>query len=140
MTIKDGSKVSVHYKLTVDGQVVDSSKGKDPLDYSHGAGQMIPGFEKELGGMAKGEKKSFTVSAADGYGERSDEAIQSVPKDAFKDMEELKVGMIIGVQSTDGQDFQAIVAEIGDDAVKLDLNHPLAGRDLNFEVGVMNVE
>ena len=140
MVIKDGSTVSVHYKLTVDGEVADSSEGREALKYSHGSGQMIPGFEKALTGMKKGEKKSFELSAEEGYGVRSDEAIRKVPREAFKEIDGLMAGMVVGLQSPDGQNLQAVVAALDDKDVTLDLNHPLAGKSLNFEVEVVEIE
>jgi FKBP-type peptidyl-prolyl cis-trans isomerase 2 len=140
MVIKDGSTVSVHYKLTVDGEVADTSEGREALKYAHGSGQMIPGFEKALTGMKKGEKKNFELSPEEGYGVRSDEAMRKVPKEAFEEIEGLMAGMVIGLQSPDGQDMQAVVAEVEEKEVTLDLNHPLAGKKLNFEVEVVEVE
>lgn len=140
MVIKDGSTVSVHYKLTVDGEVADTSEGREALKYAQGSGQMIPGFEKALTGMKKGEKKSFELSPEEGYGVRSDEAVQKVPREAFKEMDGLMSGMVVGLQSPDGQDLQAVVAAIDDNEVTLDLNHPLAGKKLNFDVEVVEVE
>ncbi len=140
MVIKNGSTVSVHYTLTVDGEVADTSEGRDALKYSHGKGEMIPGFEKELIGMKKGEKKNFELSPEDGYGIRSDEAIQKVPREAFKEIDGLMAGMVVGLQSPDGQDLQAVVAALDDESVTLDLNHPLAGKKLNFDVEVVEVE
>jgi len=140
MVIKNGSTVSVHYTLTVDGEVADTSEGRDVLKYSHGKGEMIPGFEKELAGMEKGEKKSFELSPEDGYGVRSDEAIKKVPREAFKELDGLMAGMVVGLQSPDGQELQAMVTGLSDKEVTLDLNHPLAGKNLNFEVEVVEVE
>ncbi len=141
MSIKNGSRVRVNYKLTVDGKVIDTSEGDRPLEYTHGAREMIAGFERELTGMNKGDKKSFTLSPEDGYGPRSKDAFQKVPKEAFKEKaDNLSVGTIIGVQASDGRNFQAIVSDIGDDDVTLDLNHPLAGKTLNFDVEILSVE
>ena len=141
MSIKDGSRVRVNYKLTVNGQVIDTSEGDRPLEYTQGAKEMIPGFERELAGMNKGDKKSFTLSPEDGYGPRNADALQKVPKEAFKEKtDDLAVGTIIGVQASDGRNFQAIVSDIGDDDVTLDLNHPLAGKTLDFDVEILSVE
>lgn len=139
MGIEQGSKVSVHYKLTVDGKQVDSSEGRDPLTFTFGSGEMIPGFEAEITGLATGDKKNFTVAPDKGYGQRRDEEVQTVPKNAFKDTEELGVGSVVAIQAPDGNHFQATVTEVGDEEVSLDLNHPLAGKTLDFEVEVVEV-
>ena len=136
--IKDGSKVAINYTLTVDGRVVDSSEGKEPLSYTQGSGQIIPGLEEQLKGLAKGEKKTVEVPPAKGYGERNDAAVQKVPRSSFKDGGDLEVGMMVSGQAQD-QNFQAKVIEVGDKDVTLDLNHPLAGKTLNFEVEVVEV-
>lgn len=140
MAIEKGSKVSIHYHLKVDGTTVDSSEGRDPLTFVHGEGEIIPGLENELVGMNVGDKKNVTVPPEDGYGEHHEEGVQKVPRQAFKDADELNVGNIVAIQAPDGQAFQATVTEIEGDSVTLDLNHPLAGKTLNFEVEVMDVE
>jgi FKBP-type peptidyl-prolyl cis-trans isomerase SlyD len=139
MTIAQGSKVSMHYKLTVDGKQVDSSEGRDPLTFTFGNGEMIPGLEEQIRGMGTGEKKSFTVTPEKGYGQRRDEAMQTVPKKSFKDLDGLKVGSIVAIHAPQGGYFQATVTNIAGEDVTLDLNHPLAGKTLNFEVEITEV-
>ncbi len=139
MPIKDGSKVSIDYTLTVDGQVVDTSEGRDPMVYTQGTGQIIPGLEKEIAKMAKGEKNSVIVSPEEGYGPHNPEAIRKVARDAFENAGELKVGGMISGEAG-GQQFQAIITEVGDSDVTIDLNHPLAGKTLNFEIEIVEVE
>ena len=139
MVIKDGSKVSINYKLTVEGEVVDSSDGKDPLTYTQGSGQIIPGLERQLLGLKVGDKKSVVVEAKDAYGERNPNAVQKVERNAFKDVDALKVGTVVGGQVS-GQEFQAIVAAIDPKEITLDLNHPLAGKTLNFEIEIVSVQ
>ena len=139
MVIKEGSKVSIKYKLTVDGNVIDSSDGRDPLAYTQGSGQIIPGLEKQLAGLKVGDKKNVVVDAKDGYGEHNPAALQKVQKNAFKDAEKLKVGSVVGGQ-VGGQDFEAVVVELDDKFVTLDLNHPLAGKTLNFDVEIVSVQ
>lgn len=139
MTIKKGSKVSINYTLKVDGNVVDTSEGKEPLSYTQGSGQIIPGLEKQLEGMKKGDKKNVTVTPQDGYGDRNPNSVQKVSKDAFQNTDKLKLGDVVG-GSVSGQKFQAVVTEIGEKEVTLDLNHPLAGKTLNFDVEIVGVE
>lgn len=137
--ITKGSKVSIHYSLTVEGQVVDSSVGKQPLTFVHGAGQIIPGLDQELGGLKAGDKKKVVVAPELGYGPRNPEAIQKVPLTAFQDAEKIKAGDVVQ-GDVQGKKFQAMVATVDKDAVTLDLNHPLAGKTLNFEIEVVKVE
>ncbi len=139
MVIKEGSKVAINYKLTVDGEVVDSSEGREPLAYTQGSGQIIPGLEKELVGLKAGDKKSVAVAPAEGYGEHNPAAVQKVPRTAFKDADKLKVGSVVGGQ-VQGQDFEAQVVALDTKEITLDLNHPLAGKTLNFEVEVVSVQ
>ncbi len=138
MGIHNGSKVSIHYTLKVDGQIVDTSRGKEPFTYVQGEGQMIPGLERNLEGLGAGDQKFIAVEPQEGYGERNSEAVQTVPRSAFKDAE-LHVGDIVQGQAG-GEDFQACIIELAGDEVKLDLNHPLAGKTLNFDVEVVSVE
>jgi FKBP-type peptidyl-prolyl cis-trans isomerase SlyD len=139
MTIKEGSKVSINYKLTVDGVVVDSSDGRGPLTYTQGSGQIIPGLEKQLAGLKAGDKRSVVVEAVEGYGEHNPDAVQKVPRAAFKEADKLKVGSVVGGQ-VGGQDFEAVVVAVDPKEITLDLNHPLAGKTLNFDVEVVSVE
>lgn len=139
MGIAQGSRVSMHYKLSVDGKQVDSSEGREPLTFTFGNGEMIPGLEEEIRDMGTGEKKSFTVAPDKGYGERRSEAVQTVSKKSFKDVEGLSVGSIVGIQAPGGGYFQATVTDIAGEDVTLDLNHPLAGKTLNFEVEITEV-
>ena len=136
--IQKGSKVTLHYTLTVDDQVVDSSRDRGPLDYVHGEGQIVPGLEEQLAGMAAGEKKTATVPPDKGYGERRADAVHKLSKAAFQDPSNLKPGDIVSGQA-DGQSFQAMVTEVGDDEITLDLNHPLAGKTLTFEVEIVEI-
>lgn len=139
MTIKNGSKVSINYTLKVDGNVVDTSAGREPLTYVHGSGQIIPGLETEITGMEKGDKKSVEVTPEKGYGQRDPRAVQNVPKTAFNEPDKLQVGGVITGEAN-GQPFQAMVTGISDDEVTLDMNHPLAGKTLNFDIEIVEVE
>lgn len=134
-----GSIVQMDYTLKVEGEVVDSSNGKKPLEFTQGTGQLIPGVEKELAGLTIGDKKDFTVSPEDGYGNVNPEAFQVVPKSAFQDAENLKVGGIVSGQKGN-QTFQAKIIEVQGDSIKLDFNHPLAGKSLNFDVAIVSVK
>lgn len=134
-----GSKVRIHYTLRVDGDIVDSSTGREPLEYQQGAGMLVPGVEAGLEGAKPGDKRSLTIPAKDGYGESDPEMIISAPRAAFASMPELKVGATVRASGPDGE-FRAIVKEITEATVKLDLNHPLAGKTLAFDIEVVSVE
>ena len=136
--IQEGSKVKFDYTLTVDGKVADTSAGRGPLEYTHGAGHIIPGLEKELLGMNVGDKKSVDVQPEEGYGKVLEEAIRRVPKEAIGGSENLKVGDMVGASNA-GHTFRAVVKEITDKEVVLDFNHPLAGKALHFDVEIKEI-
>ena len=131
--------VSIHYTLTNDdGEVLDSSAGGDPLVYLHGAGNIVPGLEKELEGKIAGEKLEVVVPAADGYGEREGPGPQSVPRSVFEGVD-VEPGMSFVVEDEDGEEMAMWVVEVGDEEVLIDSNHPLAGETLHFSVEVVGV-
>ncbi len=137
--IAAGSAVKIHYTLTVDGETVDSSRGREPLAYTQGQGMLVPGVEAGLAGMSAGEKKHLSVAAKDGYGEPDPELMLTAPREAFAQLGDLKVGSTVRASGPDGE-FRAIVSAIGETVVTLDLNHPLAGKTLEFDVEVVSVE
>ncbi|MHC4470041.1 MAG: FKBP-type peptidyl-prolyl cis-trans isomerase [Planctomycetota bacterium] len=137
--IQQGANVRINYKLRVDGEVVDSSEGREPLTYEHGADQIIPGLQSALETMEVGDTKSVTVEPKDAYGEHDPERKQDVPREAFPNIDELSVGDQVSGQAG-GRPLLATVAAIGDDAVTLDLNHPLAGKTLDFEVELLSID
>ncbi len=143
-TAKDGSKVKVHYKGTLeDGNVFDSSEGKDPIQFELGKKMVVPGFEAAITGMKVGEKKTVTLEPKDAYGDPNPQMMQEVPLEAVKQAGiEPKEGMVLGLShpQAPGQQMPARVLEVGKDTVKLDLNHPLAGKKLTFEVELVDVE
>jgi FKBP-type peptidyl-prolyl cis-trans isomerase SlyD len=139
LKVQDGHVVSMEYTLKVDGEVTDSSEGRDPLEYVHGAGNIIPGLEREMTGMAVGDSKDVKVAAADGYGERDDSAFMDVPRGQFPDEIPMKVGTELQVQNQAGQPMFARIEMVGDKSVRLNFNHPLAGKDLHFNVKVVGL-
>ncbi len=140
MTITAGKQVSIEYTLTLDdGEVADTNVGADPLVFECGAGQIIPGLEKELEGLASGDEKQVTVDPEDAYGAIVEEAIADIPRENIPG-EGLEVGAYLQAQGADGQILNGMVKEIKDDNVIVDFNHPLAGKTLTFDVKVINVE
>ncbi len=137
--IQNGSKVSLHYTLTVEGEVVDSSVGEEPLVYLHGEGDVLEGFEEATLGLKPGDKKTFQVSPEKGYGPHDPGAIEVLPRSAFPDPEDIEVGQVLSGE-IGGQPFQATIVNLTDQEVTLDLNHPLAGKVLDFEIQVVSVE
>ncbi|MDR1684595.1 MAG: peptidylprolyl isomerase [Elusimicrobiota bacterium] len=137
--IKDGSKVSINYTLLVDGRVADASEGRGPLEYVQGAGQIIIGLERALLGLKEGDKKSVDVTAKEAYGEINPEAKRRVPKTSIQNIDSLKVGDVVGA-SSGGQAFRTVISSIDNNEVELDFNHPLAGKDLHFDVEVVAVK
>lgn len=141
MTIQNDKVVTMHYHLTNsdDGQVLDSSRGSEPLTYLHGAGSIIPGLERELAGLDVGATKTVQVTAADAYGEYNDDMVQTLPRKEFEGTENLQVGMQLQTQDQDGNTFSVHVAQIEGDEVMIDGNHPLAGMPLTFEIEIVAV-
>ena len=137
--IKEGSKVAIHYTLTVDGKVTDSSQGREPLEYIQGAGHIIVGLEKALAGLKAGDKKSVDIAAKEAYGEVNPDAKRKVPRDAIQGIDNLKVGDVVGASNGE-HSFRAVVRSVTDKEVELDFNDPLAGKDLHFDVEIVSVK
>ena len=139
MKIEKDMVASVHYKgtLTESGDEFDSSQGKEPLVFLVGHGQMIPGFEEEILGAEKGEKREFSLEPERAYGQHDPAGIQKVPKDQFP--EDIKVGSVMFAEMETGQQIPLTVVEIGDEEVTIDFNHMLAGKNLTFEVEIVEI-
>lgn len=140
MAIENGKKVKFHYTLTADDQVVQTSQGQQPLAYTHGSGEIIPGLASELEGMNEGEEKSIFLSAEKAYGEVNPEAFQELPKSSLPEGLEPKEEMMLKAHTQEGQEVLVRISDIKEDSVVLDMNHPLAGKDLKFDVKVVSVE
>jgi len=137
--IEKGSTVKMHYKLFVDGNEVDASHNRGPLSYVHGAGQIIPGLEAQIVGMKTGDKKTVTLPPEKGYGKRNSLAVQKVPRNVIKDSDALKKGDIVRA-TKDEKVYQLTVIETGENEITLDMNHPLAGKTLNFDVEIVEIK
>ena len=139
MQIADHSVVSFHYTLTDDqGTVIDSSAGREPLTYLHGAGQIVPGLEKEMAGRAAGDQFKVDVAPEEGYGARHAELEQQVPREAFQGVEDIQPGMQFQGRGPQGV-INVTVTKVDGDKVHIDGNHPLAGKPLHFAIEVTGV-
>lgn len=137
LTVADGVVVSLDYTLRLDsGEVVDTSAGREPLNFLQGAGQIIDGLEKALYGMTIGDAKLVTVAPGDGYGERDADAYQLVPLDAFPPDMDLIPGAGLQVRDQTGRVMTVYVTDVTPQGVVLDFNHPLAGETLHFDTKI----
>jgi peptidylprolyl isomerase len=135
-----GDTVLVHYKGTLsDGSLFDSSEGRDPLEFVIGTGQVIPGFDAAVSGLEVGDTVTVVIPAADAYGEHSEEGLQVFPRDAFPPDTNPEVGWAVELSAPDGQRVPATIANVTDESITLDFNHPLAGEDLTFEITLVEV-
>ena len=138
--VKEGDLVKVHYTgKMVNGEQFDSSVGREPLEFTVGAGQMIKGFDDAMPGMALGEKKTINIAPEDGYGHRSEEAIIEFPKENVPGDMVLEPGMPLTLSNQAGQPVQVIVVEVKDDIIILDANHFLAGQELIFDIELVEI-
>lgn len=140
MAVENGKKVTFHYTLTVDKKVVQTSEGEQPMSYTHGSGQIIRGLASEIEGMNEGEEKQVTVSAQDAYGEVNPEAFKEFPKSSLPEGLVPQKDLMLQLSSPDGQKIPARISEIKEESIVLDLNHPLAGKDLRFDIKVVSIE
>ncbi|NOZ80474.1 MAG: peptidylprolyl isomerase [DPANN group archaeon] len=135
MAVKEGDKVKVHYTGTLDdGTAFDSSEGKDPLEFQVGAHQVIPGFEDGVIGMEKGAEKTIDIPSEKAYGNQNPQLIQKVPRDKIPADQKVEAGMMMGVGLPDGNQIPAKVTAVDDKEITIDMNHPLAGKNLHFKV------
>jgi len=139
LKVKDGLVVSMEYTLKVDGEVTDTSEGREPLAYLQGSGNIIPGLEREIVGMVVGESREVVVAAADAYGEEDDKAFMDVPRGEFPEDIPAKIGTEIQVQNQAGQPMYARIDQVDEQSLRLNFNHPLAGKELHFSVKVVEI-
>jgi FKBP-type peptidyl-prolyl cis-trans isomerase SlyD len=131
--------VSMDYTLTVNGELLESSMDSGPLEYLHGHNNLIPGLENALIGMLVGESKDVLVAPKDAYGEIDPDAFVDIDRSQFPEDFPLEIGRSLRVRSGDGRAMMAAIFEIGDTSVRLDLNHPLAGKDLLFNAKIVGL-
>ncbi len=139
MAIAKGDTIKVHYEGTLDdGTSFDSSIQRgEPLEFTVGAGQLIAGFDEAVIGMSKGDEKTIHLDAENAYGEWSPDAVRRFPMDEYPEGQTPKQGMTVGLTMPNGQQIPAIISEVTDTEVALDLNHPLAGKALNFKIQIV---
>ena len=139
-TIKDGDTVSVHYTGTLtSGEVFDSSIERDPLKFTLGKGQLIPGFEHAIMGLSVGEKATTNIPSLEAYGEHNPEMVIEVPMNQLPPELDAQVGMQLQLNQPDGQAIPVQITQIEGESVTIDANHPLAGKDLNFDIEVVEI-
>jgi FKBP-type peptidyl-prolyl cis-trans isomerase 2 len=138
--VKSGDKVKVHYhgKLT-NGETFDSSEGRAPLEFEVGSGMVIKGFDDGVTGMVVGDKKTIQIPFNEAYGPSNPDMVIEMPKDRFPPDMQLEAGMPLMMSDGSGQNFQVVIIDIKEDSVTLDANHPLAGKDLVFDLELVEI-
>lgn len=137
---KDGDTVKIHYTGTLgDGTVFDSSSGRDPLQFTLGSGQVIPGFEEAVLGMSTGDSKNVTIPSDKAYGPRNEDLIMPVPRDQVPADINPEVGQRLQMSGPGGEPILVVVADVTDEQILLDANPPLAGEDLNFDIELVEI-
>lgn len=137
---QQGDTVAVHYTGKLDsGEVFDSSQGRDPLEFTVGSGQVIPGFDQAVDGLEVGESREVRIEPDDAYGEPRDDLKVDVSRDQFPNDADPEIGQQVQVQVAPGQNRVATIAAVQEDSITLDLNHPLAGQPLTFEVELVEI-
>lgn len=138
-SVGDDVVVSLAYTLTVNGEVIDSSDGNDPLEFLQGHQNIVPGLERELYGMTVGQSKKISVAPIDGYGDVDMDAFLEISRNEFPDDIPLEIGVELDLRDDDGEVMSATISKVEGDMVQLDLNHPLAGETLDFDVKVVGL-
>lgn len=141
MSVSEGDTVQVHYTGTLkDGSVFDETEKGDPLAFTVGSGEIIPGFEQAVIGMDEEEEKTVTIEAAEAYGERDESRVQQYSRESLPDDFDPEKGQVLALQDQEGRQIPVTVVDFDQENITVDLNHPLAGRDLTFEIKVVDVE
>jgi peptidylprolyl isomerase len=137
---KSGNTVKIHYTGTLeDGSEFDSSAGREPLEFELGGGQVIPGFDNAVDGMAVGDSKTVSIPPGEAYGERHEQLVQEVPKSALPEDMQPEVGMQLQSQSPEGQVMNLVVSDVAEESISVDGNHPLAGKALTFAIELVEI-
>ncbi len=140
VTIGKGKKVKFDYTLKIDNELVETSEGKEPLEYTHGEGQIIPGLASALNGLKVGDEKTVVIEPKDAYGEIIEEAMKELPKSSFPEEFEPQQGMVIELKNEEGESAPGIIWEIKDAGIVVNFNHPLAGKTLEFDIKIVEIK
>lgn len=139
--VSEGTRVYLNFSVSLeDGSEVDSNFGSDPVAFVVGDGSLLPGFERLIFGMSAGQRRMFTVPPEDGFGQPNDNNVQYLPRDQFEDDNELEIGLIYSFADAAGGELPGLVVAFDEEQVTIDFNHPLAGRNILFDVLVHRVE
>ncbi len=138
--IKDGDSVKVHYTGTLkDGTVFDSSRDREPLEFTLGSGMLIPGFEAAVVGMTVGDSTKVTIAPENAYGDVNEELVLTVPMEQVPSHITPEAGMMLQLQTEDGGAMEVVITSVSDDGIVLDANHPLAGQELTFDIEIVEI-
>ncbi len=141
LAIGPGTKITLHFALQLDnGDMVDSNFERDPATFTVGDGNLLPGFEKALFGMMEGEHKTLVIKPEDGFGQRNPNNIQEIARSQFGPDLELSEGLMLSFADAQKTELPGVVQRFDDEVVVVDFNHPLAGRDILFEVAILKIE
>ena len=140
MAVEKGKKVTFHYTLSVNDEVIQTSEDQQPMNYTHGSGQILPSLAAEMEGMNEGEEKSILLSAEDAYGKVDPHAFKELPKSSLPEGLKPQKEMMLQVKTPEGRAIPVRVSEVKEESIVIDMNHPLAGKDLKFDVRVVAVE
>ena len=138
--IENGKKVKFDYTLTVEGKVMDTSEGKAPLEYVQGSGNIIPGLEKQMAGLKVGDERTFNVKPEEAYGQVDPAAFKEMPKSSLPKEFVPEVGKMISVVDNQGRRMPVTISEVKEQSIMINLNHPLAGKDLEFKIKVIDIQ
>jgi FKBP-type peptidyl-prolyl cis-trans isomerase SlpA len=141
LAVGPGTKVTLHFALRLqDGEVIDSNFERDPATFVVGDGNLLPGFEKAIFGLIEGDKKTLTISPEQGFGQRNPNNMQEFERNEFSSDIELKEGLVLSFSDAQKTELPGVVYSFDENTVVIDFNHPLAGRDIVFDVAILKIE
>lgn len=141
LAVGPGTKVTLHFALRLqDGEVIDSNFERDPATFVVGDGNLLPGFEKAIFGLTEGDKKTLTISPEQGFGQRNPNNLQEFPRSEFSSDIELREGLVLSFSDAQKTELPGVVSHFDENVVIVDFNHPLAGRDIVFDVAILKIE
>lgn len=141
LTIGPGTKVTLHFSLQLkDGEIIDSNFERDPATFVVGDGNLLPGFEKAIFGLLEGDRKTLTIPAEQGFGQRNPQNMQEFSRNEFPGDIELKEGLVLSFSDAQKTELPGVVSHFDENIVVIDFNHPLAGRDIVFDVAILKIE